>query len=600
MVKKKFNAKTFWWQVDIAHFQNIDIVSETLFRLGSTGLTEDGDRLSAYFTQGQFENEAALMRILKDEIGLSVSLEIKKIPAQDWETEWKKHFKPKKISKRFVIRPSWERYRRKGKEIELIIDPKMSFGTGTHETTRLVLQLLENRVLPSATVLDIGTGTGILAIAAAKLGARRVFAFDVDENSYANAPENIRRNRCADKIKVSLCPITELPKSWPRKYDVILANIQRSVIAEMMADMTARLDANGVMILSGILITEDEVMRDEFQQHQLLVQQTKSAGEWTAYVVKKKNYQRIASIDIGTNTVLLLIADIFADGLVTTLHEEQRIIRLGRNVDVEKNISMEGFEKCVSVLSEYQKIAADFRCDKIITCGTSALRDARNREWIHYEIQERIGLGIEILSGDDEALWTYHGGRLVGKNRNHQSTLIIDIGGGSTELILGDAKTVHNKISLDIGSVRLTERFLKSDPVLESEETELRNCIRNVLAKELDAFKVDANPRCIGVAGTVTTLAMMIQKMTRYRPEKINGFVMTRKELGAIIALLRGKSINERRKMKGLEPERADIIFAGALILQEAMDHFHIKNVLVSNYGLRYGMVLRENQAAIR
>ncbi len=583
--------------MDLPH--SVD-VSESLFRLGSTGLVEEPDRLTAYFPKQQFQNELELARVLKDEIGLNILLEINRIPARDWGTEWKKYFKPKKISRRFVVRPSWEKYRTKKNEIALIIDPKMSFGTGTHETTQLVLKILEDHSLSKMKVLDIGTGTGILAVAAAKLGSKNIFAFDSDEQAYHNALENIRRNRCSDKIKVAVRTFPAFPKSWPKKYDWILANIQGSVIADMLEAMAARLEENGSMIISGIQSDEDDAMWHEFRRRHLLVEDRQSAKAWTAYRVIKKNYQRVAAIDIGTNTVLLLIADAFADGRLNTVFEAQRMIRLGKNVDAEKNISMEGFEKCAVVLSEYKKTAEEFACDTLVTCGTSALRDARNREWIHYEMIERIGVNIEILSGEEEALRTYHGGRLVLKGRKDRPTLIIDIGGGSTEFILGDAKRIRKKLSLDIGSVRLTERFLKRDPVDASEEAGLRKYVNGLFHEQLGDFILPAGTQCLGVAGTVTTFASILQELTRYRPDKINGFVITRKRLESVLNMLRARPVEKRKKVKGLEPERADIIFAGGLILLEAMDFFHLKKITVSNYGLRYGLVLRTRQRTLK
>lgn len=309
-----------------------------------------------------------------------------------------------------------------------------------------------------------------------------------------------------------------------------------------------------------------------------------------------KQLQRIASIDIGTNTVLLLIADVNADGQITTVHEEQRIIRLGKNVDAERNISEEGLHKCISVLQAYKKIVENYSCEKITICGTSALRDAHNREWFLKEIEKQTRVSIEILSGDEEALWTYQGGRLVLQNAgdDDRENLVIDIGGGSTEFILGNKTKITHKISLDIGAVRLTEKFIKSDPISSHDEYALTQFVRSLLKERLEHYVINRNIRCIGVAGTITTLAAMEQQMEHYQPAKINGFVLTKDSLQKLLDDLRLTTQQERKNFKGLQPERADVIFAGAVILMEALTYFQLSEMLVSNYGLRYGIVLRK------
>jgi len=146
------------------------------------------------------------------------------------------------------------------------------------------LQLME-RHIKKGNVLDIGTGTGILAIAAAKLGCRKIFAFDVDENSYENAVENITRNRCSRRIEVLQGNIQQLPPSWPKKYDTVLANIQKNVILEILDTIRSLLSYGGILIISGILANEDESMRHAFANHGLKLIESKHDGEWVAYTL---------------------------------------------------------------------------------------------------------------------------------------------------------------------------------------------------------------------------------------------------------------------------------------------------------------------------
>lgn len=281
-ITKKKTVEAFWWEAALYEVANKAAVQSALFKLGTTGLVEESDRLVAYFEPRAYPNSKRLAELLHAETQCRV--EITQIPAQDWESEWKKNFKPRKISKKFVVRPSWEKYKKKKNEQVLIIDPKMSFGTGTHETTQLVIRLMENTV-KKGMVLDIGTGTGILAIAAAKLGCKKIYAFDVDENSYENAVENIRRNRCGSRIEVLQGRVEQLPVSWPKKFDVILANIQKNVILEILGTIRDLLSHKGILFVSGILTIEDEGMRRAFADHGLKLTESKQEGEWVAYAL---------------------------------------------------------------------------------------------------------------------------------------------------------------------------------------------------------------------------------------------------------------------------------------------------------------------------
>lgn len=298
---------------------------------------------------------------------------------------------------------------------------------------------------------------------------------------------------------------------------------------------------------------------------------------------------RFASIDIGTNTVLLLIGEIH-NGKIVTLHEEQRIIRLGKNVDAHRRIGPEGFDKCAAVLAEYKAIAESMGVRRIFACGTSALRDAGNREEFLTAMKQRTEVDIKVISGEQEALFTFRGGGLVAPDFKGP-ILLIDIGGGSTEFILGNHREIRQSISLDIGAVRLTERFCKHDPVKQEEEAALRDVVKKLFTEQLSRFQANSEAKFIGVAGTVTTLAAMMQGLERYDPVRINGYIITLKSLTAMNRKLSELTHDERKQLKGLEPERAEVILAGAWILEESMKFFGLHSLIVSNYGLRYGIL---------
>lgn len=284
--KKK---KDFWWEVDLGHIVNLEATQALLFELGSTGSIETATGLTAYFQPADYSSEKTLHAKLAPRLGPGTTIHIRPMAAQDWESEWKKNFKPRRVGKHFIVRPSWEKYKRKPKDIILVIDPKMSFGTGTHETTQLVLGFIESFPVKNKILLDVGSGTGILAIAAAKSGARAVYGFDVDTNAFENAEENIRRNRVSARVKTGLTTIETLPPKWPERYDIILANIQRAVfeMPGFMENLNQKMKPAGMMILSGILAIEDERMRMLFSEHNLHVSEFRADGEWVAYVLQR-------------------------------------------------------------------------------------------------------------------------------------------------------------------------------------------------------------------------------------------------------------------------------------------------------------------------
>lgn len=279
--------RTFWWQVELSGYSNAEAIQSALFKLGSRGTQDLSDHVIAYFESEDFKSSKGIVGSLGKALGPRIKITVHKLPAQDWESGWKKYFKPRRISKRVVVRPSWEKYKKKKKEIVVVIDPKMSFGTGTHETTQLVLKSMEKILRKKEVVMDIGTGTGILAIAAAKLGAGKVFALDNDEDSFINAKENVAVNKAAGKIKIAHTTLDRLPKRWPKKVDLMLANIQRSIIEPMLKTMKEHLRAQGRIILSGLLVEEDAQVFTMIERSGLIVKKSFRDGEWMCYIVKK-------------------------------------------------------------------------------------------------------------------------------------------------------------------------------------------------------------------------------------------------------------------------------------------------------------------------
>jgi exopolyphosphatase / guanosine-5'-triphosphate,3'-diphosphate pyrophosphatase len=300
---------------------------------------------------------------------------------------------------------------------------------------------------------------------------------------------------------------------------------------------------------------------------------------------------RIASIDIGTNTILLLIADVDENGIQKILQDEQVIARLGKGVDADGIINDDTFIRAENYLKAYKATCNEYSVNKIVAVGTSALRDAKNRNEFCKYIYNKVGISIEVISGDEEAQWTYRGGISEFHGRSELFS-VIDIGGGSTEIITGDAIRITSKTSINIGSVRLTERILKGSPPETSSIIEAHEYISSLIPHNV--IMNISSTFVIGVAGTLTTLASLHQQLPNYIPEKVNGYTLQYEDVCSMFALLKDKTLEQIKLYPQISSGRADIILAGILILAGIMEKANLHNITVSDRGLRYGMLYRE------
>ncbi len=301
---------------------------------------------------------------------------------------------------------------------------------------------------------------------------------------------------------------------------------------------------------------------------------------------------RIATIDIGTNTALLLIADLdFASQTLHAIYNHQEIIRLGKGVDKDRRINPEAIERLMNCLSLYRKFIADYGVERVCAVATSAVRDAQNRDEVLQIAKSRCGIDIELLSGDDEAELTFQGA-IAGWQNLLEPFLVIDIGGGSTELILGDSHAIREKVSLDVGSVRLTERFFKSQPPSDESFSQAHTFLIDVFSNELSRF-ISGRESVIGVAGTVVTLAQQAQRLADFDNDKLHGYRLAYSSVQSQLDFFKTHSIDEIINA-GVESGRADVITAGTLILWSFMRIFGAKQITVSTQGLRYGVATRE------
>ncbi len=299
---------------------------------------------------------------------------------------------------------------------------------------------------------------------------------------------------------------------------------------------------------------------------------------------------KLASIDIGTNSVLLLIAELSHHQLAP-IRNEVNITRLGRGVDKTRRLHPEAMERTMDILDEYADICAQHDIAHIIVAGTSALRDSTNGATFLQQVKESLGWDIRILTGEDEALLTFTATQYE-FSYLEENYLVLDIGGGSTEFIHGDADECRFCTSLDIGSVRFTEQYFRHDPPTRPELQQAGERIHREISTQLHGLSFDIESTVlIGVAGTVTTLLAVEKHMDQYIPERIHRQPLTLSQVKHLLNLFSSRTLEERKGLPGLQPGRADVIIAGTLILLETMHYFGFDELLVSDRGTRYGLL---------
>ena len=300
---------------------------------------------------------------------------------------------------------------------------------------------------------------------------------------------------------------------------------------------------------------------------------------------------RVAAVDCGTNTVKLLVADIdTAAGTQDTLVREMRIVRLGQDVDRTGRLADEALERVCAAVDEYAATVSAHQVDALRFVATSAVRDAGNADVFARGIEQRLGVRPEVVSGDEEAALSYDGAtRDLGDVP--APVAVLDIGGGSTELILGDAhRHVRAARSLDIGSVRVTERLMPSDPPTPAELAAARDVVDAAL-DTLPSYDVrigDART-LVGTAGTVTTVAALLLGLSAYDRSRVHGATFPRAEVDALVERVLAMTVAEREAL-GVPSGRSDVIGAGALILDRVLLRSSAEHLRVSDSDILDGI----------
>lgn len=293
---------------------------------------------------------------------------------------------------------------------------------------------------------------------------------------------------------------------------------------------------------------------------------------------------RVAALDLGSNTFLLLIANVSSKGVIEkVLCDEVRVTRLAEGVNQTKKLSSQALDRAEKCLQEYSKIIGKYQVEKVQAVATSAARDASNSEKF-FELAKKYNIPVEIIAGDKEAELTFHG---AVDGSPEQGTVVIDIGGGSTEII-GISNNKVKGFSLNIGSVRLTEMFISNHPTPTSELYELQTYIKNQL--ELNKVHLPSNGyKIIAVAGTPTTLAAL-DLQQRFSAKDIEGYSLSKDTLTSWLSRLSQLSLEERLMLQGMEKGREDVIIAGLSILKITTEFFCADSITVSTKGVRYGL----------
>ena len=295
----------------------------------------------------------------------------------------------------------------------------------------------------------------------------------------------------------------------------------------------------------------------------------------------------LAAIDVGTNTTLLLVVSVGDAGEIAVLAERAEITRLGRGIGGDGRLGAEGIARTLAALRGFADVARDHGAP-IAAIGTEALRRAPNAADFLGPARAALGTEIEVIDGAREAALTFRAVTASFPELRTGGLTVVDIGGGSTEIVVAADARVEFETSLPLGSVRLTERFIHRDPPDAAEVDALVRAVDASLAPV--PFPPGPAP-LVGVAGTVTSLAAMAQGLASYDPARVHGYRLARADLGRQIDRLRGATQAERERFAGLDPRRADVILAGALILEGLARAAGAAEVLVSDRGIRWGLI---------
>lgn len=298
---------------------------------------------------------------------------------------------------------------------------------------------------------------------------------------------------------------------------------------------------------------------------------------------------RYAAIDVGSNSVLLLVADVDEEGRLTPVAEGARNTRLSERYYVSHRLLRPARDRTASAICEFTRVARKTGAQGIAAVGTSVLREAANGDDFQSQVRQQCGLPIEVISGEQEAELAYQGNlhdrRLPGSDGER---VVLDIGGGSTEVVRGLGGSIRERASYPLGAVRLTELFLKSDPPSIAEIAQAEACIEEQLSA---VDPLAPHSLILASGGTMANLASVARAAGMIPSERLHGALLPHTRVAELVDLFRSLPQNFRRRVPGLDPERADVILAGAMILHQLMARLAVPHVVITENGVRHGCV---------
>jgi exopolyphosphatase/guanosine-5'-triphosphate,3'-diphosphate pyrophosphatase len=297
----------------------------------------------------------------------------------------------------------------------------------------------------------------------------------------------------------------------------------------------------------------------------------------------------VAVVDVGTNSTRLLVADV-AGGRVAEVERHSRVTRLGRGVDLAGQLAAEAIEAVCEAIADYVAIYEEAGAETVKAIATSAVRDASNGDAFIAELRERFAISAQVLDGEEEARLTYLGA--ASERPPAVPTLVVDIGGGSTELIVGTGEEIAFHASLQAGVVRHSERHLGSDPPAPAELEALAADARGLIESALDETPKPTATAGIAVAGTPTSLAAIELGLEPYDSKRVHGHVLSLPTIQRLLSQLSAAPLNKRVEIPGMHPDRAPTIVAGVVILVEVMRAFDLERIEVSEHDILYGTAI--------
>ncbi|MDD3705423.1 MAG: Ppx/GppA phosphatase family protein [Clostridiaceae bacterium] len=290
--------------------------------------------------------------------------------------------------------------------------------------------------------------------------------------------------------------------------------------------------------------------------------------------------KRIAVIDIGTNSMRLMLCEI-SDNFISKKEKDLIITRIGKDVSKTGMITEESFARNINALKIFKNKADIYGAEEVYAIATSAVRDALNREAFVAEALSQAGIDVRIISGEEEAELGLRG--VLSEIQNPRETvLVIDIGGGSTELILGSREKTDYKVSIPAGAVRMTEQFITGNPIRSEDAVNMKDRLNELFTKSLEHLSSKRVDRVVAIGGTATTIASMYHNMSIYNPEIVHNTIINFKYIDSIYNQLKDLSVEERWKVKGLQKERADVMPSGILILQHIIGGLGRDSLIIS------------------